>query len=453
MAITGKAGRAVDDSGGEKVAAKITTDNHIRNAKPGAEPYKRLVGKGLYLEIRPNGAKLWRYRYRIGGKENMFALGEYPSGPIPRAETPRQAAIRRAAGTYTLAEAVTAREEARALVKQGLHPAHQRQAQKAAQIAMNANTFEAVAAEWIGKNQVKWSGYYLHQVQSFLRADVFPKIGATPIRNVTAAQLLKILEAVHKRAPTVALLLRQWCSAIFRYGVATLRADGDPVSALRGAFHRPRTVHKTPLTRADIPTFFAALDAYGGYEQTKCALRLAMLTFVRPGELRKGEWMEFDLDRAEWRIPAERMKMRESHIVPLSVQAVTVLRELQRLTGGQRFLFPNQRRPNEHMSMTTLNRALERMKFNGTEGRDFSAHGFRATASTMLNELGFRPDVIERQLAHKERNQVRSSYNRAEYLPERRQMMQAWADQVDAMARGLENVVPLRRAALNAQAG
>lgn len=447
MATAATDTQAFEDSDGEKVAAKITTDSHIRNAKPGADPYKRPVGKGLYLEIRPSGAKLWRYRYRIGGKENLYALGEYPSRPIPRAETPEQAANRRAAGIYTLAEAVTAREDARALVKQGIHPAHQRQAQKAAQIARNANTFHAVAEDWIGKNRAKWSGYYLNQVESFLGADVFPKIGATPIRSVTAAQLLEILEAVHKRAPTVALLLRQWCSAIFRYGVATLRADGDPVAALRGAFHRPKTVHKTPLSRADIPAFFAALDAYGGYEQTKCALRLAMLTFVRPGELRKGEWAEFDLDLAEWRIPAERMKMRESHIVPLSAQAVAVLRELHRLTGGQRFLFPNQRRPKEHMSMTTLNRALERMKFNGTGGRDFSAHGFRATASTMLNELGFRSDVIERQLAHKERNQVRNSYNRAEYLAERRQMMQAWADHVDSMAQGAANALELKATA------
>lgn len=447
MATSGSEVQAFEDSDGDKVATKITTDNHIRNAKPGAEPYRRPVGKGLYLEIRPSGAKLWRYRYRIGGKENLFALGEYPSRPIPRAETPEQAANRRASGTYTLAEAVTAREDARALVRQGIHPSHQRQAQKAAQIAKNANTFESVAREWIEKNRAKWSGYYLNQVDSFLGADVFPKIGNSPIRNVTAAQLLEILEAVHKRAPTVALLLRQWCSAIFRYGVATLRADGDPVAALRGAFHRPKPVHKTPLTRSDIPAFFSALDAYGGYEQTKAAFRLAMLTFVRPGELRKGEWAEFDLDRAEWRIPAERMKMREPHIVPLSVQAVTVLRGLHTLTGGQRWLFPNQRRPKEHMSMTTLNRALERMKFNGTEGRDFSAHGFRATASTMLNELGFRSDVIERQLAHKERNQVRGSYNRAEYLGERRQMMQAWADQVDAMASGAANVVPIRQTA------
>lgn len=423
------------------------TDTAIRQTKPGGKPVKLSAGKGLYLEVRPSGAKLWRYRYRIDGKENLFALGEYPERPIPTGEPAGDAERRRMAGVLTLAEAIRERDEARALTKQGIHPAHKRQARKAEQIARNANTFRAVAEEWIGKNRAKWSGYYLHQVASFLGADVFPVVGALPIRDITAAQMLRILDGVHNRAPTVALLLRQWSSAIFRYAVATLRADNDPVAALRGAFQRPKTRHKTPLTRADVPVFFQALEAYGGNAQTKAALRLAMLTFVRPGELRKAEWSEFDLDLVEWRIPAERMKMRETHVVPLSTQAVAVLKELRALTGGQRWLFPNQRRPREHMSMTTLNRALERMKFNGTESRDFSAHGFRATASTMLNELGFRPDVIERQLAHKERNQVRRSYNQAEYLVERQQMMQAWADQVDAMASGSNKVLPLKRSA------
>lgn len=423
------------------------TDTAIRSAKPGPKPIKLAAGKGLYLEVRPSGAKLWRYRYRIGGKENLFALGEYPAKPIPSSESPEAKAKRREAYVFTLAEAVQEREEARALVKQGIHPVHRRHARKAEQLAKNSNTFQAIAEEWVERNSAKWSGYYLHQVTTFLAADIYSTLGTIPVRDITAAQMLAVLTKVHSRAPTVALLLRQWCSAIFRYAVATLRADADPVAALRGAFHRPKTKHKTPLSRADIPDFFKALDQYGGNVTTKAALRLALLTFVRPSELRKAEWFEFSLGRAEWRIPAERMKMREAHIVPLSSQAVAVLRELHTLTGGQRWLFPNQRRPKEHMSMTTLNRALERMKFNGTESRDFSAHGFRATASTMLNELGFRPDVIERQLAHKERDQVRGSYNRAEYLAERRQMMQAWADQVDAMASGGANIVPLRQSA------
>lgn len=420
------------------------TDTAIRNAKAGEKPVKLPAGKGLYLEVRPSGAKLWRYRYRVDGKENLFALGEYPSKPIVRGESEAQAQRRRDAGIYTLAEAVTAREEARSLVKQGIHPAHKRKALKADQIASNANTFEAIARAWIEKKKVNWSGYYLNQVESFLKADVFPRIGGIPIRDVTASQVRDILDKVHKRAPTVAILLQQWCSAVFRFAVAGNRAAVDPVAALRGTLERPKIQHKKPLERADIKPFFESLKTYGGNAQTKIALKLALLTWVRPGELRKSEWVEFDFDRAEWRIPSEKMKKGEPHLVPLSRQSVALLRELHTLTGGQRWLFPNHRRPTEHMSMTTLNRALERMRFNGTEKRDFSAHGFRATASTMLNEGSFRPDVIERQLAHKERNKTRASYNQAEYLPERRDMMQRWADFVEAMANGEEKVTLVR---------
>ncbi len=266
-----------------------------------------------------------------------------------------------------------------------------------------------------------------------MAADVFPFVGKLPIRSVSAAHLLEILSRIEGRgAATVALLVRQWSSAVFRYAVATLRADADPAAALKGAIHRPRVQHHKPLAREQIGEFSQALEQYGGYRTTVIALRLMLLTFVRTVELRKAEWIEFDLDRAEWRIPAERMKMRESHIVPLSAQAVELLRELSSLTGGRRLLFPNYRKPNECMTATTLNRALERMGFNGKDSIGFSAHGFRATASTMLNEMGYRSDVIERQLAHAERNKVRASYNQAEYLEERRQMMQAWADDIDA---------------------
>ena len=277
---------------------------------------------------------------------------------------------------------------------------------------------------------------------------MFPYIGALPIRNVTSAHLLEILRRVEGRgAETVALLMRQWASAIFRYAVATLRADADPAVALKGAIHRPKVEHRKPLTRDQIAAFVKALDAYGGYRTTVIALRLALLCFVRTVELRAAEWVEFDLDRAEWRIPAERMKMREPHIISLSRQAVALLRELHTLTGGQRWLFPNYRRPKTCMTATTLNRALERMGFNGKDSIGFSAHGFRATASTILNEAGYRPDVIERQLAHKDRNKVRASYNQAEYLEERREMMQQWADMVDDMAKQESKVTPIKRAA------
>jgi integrase len=410
------------------------TDAKIRNTKPGDKPIKLTDGGGLYLEVRPTGAKLWRYRYRIAGKENVFAVGEYFNDK--RGEH------------VSLDDARSERDKARALVKQGIHPAHNRQAARLATHAENANTFEAVAREWIAKKKPSWTAYYLRQVERFLAADVFPYVGNLPIRNVTAAHLLEIVHRVEGRgAATVALLVRQWSSAIFRYAVATLRADTDPAAALKGAIHRPKTKHHKPLSRDQVADFVKALDSYGGYRTTVIALRLMLLTFVRTVELRAARWEEIDLERAEWRIPAERMKMREPHLVPLSPQAVELLRELHTFTGGRDFLFPNYRNPKTCMTATTLNRALERMGFNGKDSIGFSAHGFRATASTILNEMGYRPDVIERQLAHAERNKVRASYNQGEYLEERRAMMRQWADMTDDMAKSENKVTPIKKAA------
>lgn len=390
------------------------TDAKIRTSKPAPKPVKMSDGGGLHLEVRPSGAKLWRYRYRIADKENVFAIGEYPE--------------------VSLAEARVERDKARALVKQGLHPSHHRRAERLSTQVANANTFEAVANEWISRKSARWTPYYLRQVENFLAADVFPFIGKLPIRRVTAAHLLEIIRRIEGRgAATVALLVRQWSSAIFRYAVATLRADSDPAAALRGAIHRPKTKHRKPLSRDQIAAFMKALEKYGGYRTTVIALRLMLLTFVRTVELRKAEWSEFDFENAEWRIPAERMKMRELHIVSLSTQAVVLLRELHTYTGGRGFLFPNYRRPKECMTATTLNRALERMGLNGKDSIGFSAHGFRATASTILNEQGYRSDVIERQLAHAERDKVRASYNHAEYMDERKTMMQEWADYLDGL--------------------
>lgn len=396
--------------------------------------------------MRPTGAKLWRYRYRIAGKENVFAVGEYVHAP--NGEAKAQTLTRRNAGMLTLAEARVRREEWRALVKQGIHPAHNRQAARLANHAENANTFEAVAREWIAKKKPGWTPYYLRQVENVLKADIFPYVGSLPIRNVTAAHLLEIVRRVEGRgAASVALLVRQWASAIFRYAVATLRADADPAAALKGAIHRPKVEHHKPLSRDQVGDFVKALDSYGGYRTTVIALRLMLLTFVRTVELRAAHWTEIDLDRAEWRIPAERMKMREPHIVPLSRQAVELLRELHTHTGGRNFLSPNYRNPKTCMTPTTLNRALERMGFNGKDSIGFSAHGFRATASTMLNELSFRSEVIERQLAHAERNKVRASYNQGEYMEERRAMMQQWANLIDEMAKSESRVTPIKRAA------
>ena len=421
------------------------TDSKIRNTKRGDKPIKLTDGSGLYLEVRPTGAKLWRYRYRVGGKENVFAVGEYIQAPS--GETNDQLKARRNAGMLTLSEARAQREVWRALVKTGIHPAHHRQARRTEQSGKNANTFDAVAREWIAKKKPGWTPYYLRQVERFLEADVFPYVGSLPIRDVTAAHLLEIVKRVEARgAETVALLIRQWSSAIFRYAVATLRAETDAAAALKGAIHRPKVKHHKPLSRDQIANFVKALDSYGGYRTTVIALRLMLLTFVRTVELRAAHWTEIDLDRAEWRIPAERMKMREPHLVPLSRQAVELLRELHTYTGGRALLFPNYRNPKTCMTATTLNRALERMGFSGKDTIGFSAHGFRATASTILNEVGFRSEVIERQLAHAERNKVRAAYNQAEYLEERRAMMELWADLIDSMAKVEGKVTPIKRA-------
>lgn len=396
------------------------TDTAIRNAKPREKAYKLTDGGSLFLLVTPAGSKLWRYRYRLGGSENLFAIGDYPA--------------------LGLLQAREARDAARRLVKEGIHPSQHRRATRLVAATEAANTFEAVAREWIEQNRSHWSAYYARQVETVLTGDVFPQIGGLPLRAVTSAQILGILREVEKRgAPSIALLVRQWVSAVFRYGVATLRADLDPASALRGAVRKPKTQHKRPLSRKELGVFLAKLEDSQSGLQVATALRLLLLTFVRPGELRGARWSEFDLEAAEWRIPAQRMKMREPHVVPLSRQAVRLLRELKAEAVSRPQLFPNLRDPKRDMSPTTLNRALERMGYAG----HFSAHGFRATASTLLNEMGYRPDVIERQLAHRERNRVRASYNQATYMAERKKMMQDWSNFLDALKKG-DNVRPIR---------
>lgn len=388
------------------------TDIKIRQAKASERPLKLSDGNGLYLEVKPNGSKLWRYRYRIDGKENLYAIGDYP--------------------TITLSDARKVRDDARELIKKGQHPAHDRQNGRRQTIASNRDTFKAIAQEWIEKKRGGWTPYYLLQIERGMKTDIYPRIGRLPIRAVTSADVLAILDRASKRgAETVALNLRQWCSAVFRYAVATLRADLDPAAPLRGAVIRPPVEHSKPLSREDIADLQNRLAVYGGHRTTIIAVRLLLLTFVRTTEVRHAEWADFHLEDAEWRIPAERMKMRRMHIVPLARQAIEALRELKTVTGDGRCLFPNTRRPHDVMSGTTVNRALSIMGFAVGE---VSGHDFRATASTRLHEMGYRSEIIELQLAHTERNRVKAAYNHADYLLERRQMMQAWADWLDGVA-------------------
>ncbi|RLB81912.1 MAG: integrase [Deltaproteobacteria bacterium] len=404
------------------------TDTKIRNTKPSTKPIKLTDSNGLLIEIKPNGNKYWRYRYRIAGKENLYAIGQFTTKLDPN--------------HISLATARTLRDEARKLVKQGIHPAHHRKAELGSQIEANENTFKAVAELWFDytRNRKGWTENYAKQVKTVLEGDVWPIIGNLPIGFVAPHHIATILEHIEQRkANTVAILARQWCSAVFRYAIRKRKATSDPTVAFKGEITRPDPQHSKPLPRKEIPVFLRKLDKYQGYRETVIALKLLMLTLARTKELREATWDEFDLESAIWRIPAQRMKMRREHIVPLSNQAVELLTELHTRTDTQKWLFPNRRSYGKCMSATSLNRAIE---YLGYAGR-FSCHGFRSTASTQLNEYGYRSDVIEKALAHAERNLSRKPYNQAEYLQERKEMLQDWADFLDCIKEGKAKINPI----------
>lgn len=382
---------------------------------------KLFDGGGLFLELRPNGSKLWRLKYRFDGKEKLLALGAYPE-------------VSRAA-------AREARSAARAQLAQGIDPGLARKAEKRSRVAKAGNTFEAVAREWLERNSSGWAPTHASKVIGRLENDVFPWLGHRPIGDLEAPELLESLRRIETRgAHETARRVRQYFGQVFRYAIATGRAKHNIAADLRDALTPPIKRHFATLT--DPPRIGELLRAIAGYRGsyvTRAALHLAPLVFVRPGELRQAEWSEVDLDAAEWRIPSARLKLklaakqdRQPHIVPLASQSVAVLRELQMLTGHGRFLFPSVRSAQRAMSENTVNAALRRLGFEKTE---IVGHGFRHMASTLLNEAGWSADAIERQLAHKAQG-VRAVYNRAEYLPERRRMMQAWADYLDRLRAG-----------------
>jgi integrase len=394
------------------------TDTAIRNAKPQLKPFKLFDGGGLFLLVNPNGSRWWRLKFRIGGKEKLLSLGVYPD--------------------VSLKEAREKRDEARKLIAQGIDPSAQRKATRVAE----AETFEAIAREWFAKFAPTWVESHSEKIIRRLERDIFPWLGQRPIREILAPELLTVLRRIEERgAVETAHRAMQNCGQVFRFAIATGRADRNPAADLRGALPPVKQEHHASITDPKaIGALLRAIDGYVGSFVTQCALRLAPLVFVRPGELRNAEWSEFDLDGAEWRIPAERMKAREPHIVPLAAQAVAILRELHPLTGSGRFVFPGERTRGRPMSNNTVLGALRRLGYTTDE---MTGHGFRSMASTLLNEQGWHRDAIERQLAHQERNKVRAAYNYAEHLPERRQMMQAWADYLDGLKDGAE-VIPFR---------
>ena len=388
------------------------TDAAVRTAKPKDKPYKLTDGDGMFLYVHPSGSKYWRLKYRFAGKEKLLALGVYPE--------------------VSLGDARERRAQARKALAAGNDPGEVKKEAKRLASIKSENTFEAVAREWHEQQKHKWVPHYSTCVLNRLETYIFTKIGNRPIADIGAQELLIPLRVVEKSgALDLAQRIMQSCGQIFMYAIATGRAERNPVPDLRGALKTPVKTHLAHLKADDLPDYLQKLEAYDGAPETKMALKMLLLTFARTTELRAAEWTEINLDKAEWRIPAERMKMRDPHIVPLSNQAVAVLRDLQKRTGKRQYLFPNQQKPDKFMSENTMLYALYRMGYHSRT----TGHGFRSTASTILNENGFLPDVIERQLAHCERNKVRAAYNHAQHLPERRKMMQWWADYLDGVAK------------------
>ena len=401
----------------------MLTDTRVRGAKPGQHPIKLSDGGGLHLLIQPHGSKLWRLAYRFVGKQKTLSLGIYP--------------------IISLQEARERREAAKRLLAKGIDPSEQRRLEK--QIAATGNTFKAVAEELSGKLGREGRAPRTLKKLRWLLDLAYPSIGDRRVAEITAPELLSVLRKVEARGKyETACRLRNTCGMVFRYAIATGRAERDPSSDLRGALTTPKVNHRSTIVDPTaIGSLLRAIEGFDGQATTKAALRLAPLVFVRPGELRHAEWTEIEFAAVEWRIPAAKMKMLRPHRVPLSRQALAIIRELQGISGGGRWLFPSVRSMARPISENTLNAALRRLGYGPEE---MTTHGFRAMASTRLNEMGcWNPDAIERQLAHQESDDVRRAYiHAAEYWRERVRMMQAWADYLDEL-RDAGKVVPLRR--------
>ncbi len=398
----------------------MLTDTSIKNAKPKEKPYKISDERGLFILVNPNGSKLWRFRYRMDRKENLLSFKSYPE--------------------VSLKEAREKRDEARKMLRDGIDPSRAKKAQKASD--SGADTFETISREWFEKFSSTWSPSHGERIIRRLERDVFPWIGKRPIKEINAPDLLSVLRRIEGRgAVETAHRASQNCGQVFRYAIATGRAERDPSGDLRGAIPPPKKTHHASITDPkEVGALLRAIDGYEGGLIVRAAFRLAPLVFVRPGELRKAEWKEINWEKSEWIIPAERMKMREKHIVPLSCQALEVLREIQPFTGEGKYIFPSPRTWERPMSDNAILSALRRMGYTGDQ---MTGHGFRSMASTLLNEQGWNRDAIERQLAHAERDEIRAAYNYAQYLPERRKMMQSWADYLDGLKEAV--ILPFQR--------
>lgn len=390
----------------------MLTDTYIKSLKPAEKAKKYADGGGLFLYIPTSGSKLWRMAYRFNKKSKLLSFGEYP--------------------TVSLKKAREKRDEAKKLLADGIDPGQHKKAVKAAREAEEANSFKNIALEWQETQTVHilpaGRAHLLHTLERY----IFPHIGSMPITKIEAADILSFIKPIEKQDRlNLAHLLIQICGRVFRYAIATSRAKHDVTADLRGAIRTKRPKHHPAiLDKNKIGKLLVELDEHPGYYPVTCALRLMPHVFVREKELIWAEWSEVDLERAEWRIPAERMKKREMHIVPLSRQAVEILRELHQFSGNGRYLFPSVRLKDKAIQKATMLAALRR---KGYEKDEMCVHGFRSMASTLLNEMGFNSDWIERQLSHDHRDTVRAAYNHAQYLPERRKMLQAWSDFLDEL--------------------
>ena len=400
------------------------TDVAVRKAKPETMPYRMADGGGMYLLVQLNGAKYWRFDYRFIGKRKTLALGVYPD--------------------VSLLEARERRVAARKLLANGADPGDIKKAQKAAKTALTENSFEIVAREWFMKHAPTWADTHSSKIIRRLENDVFPWLGARPIGEITAPELLAMLRRVESRgALDTAHRVHQNCGQVFRYAVATGRAQRDPSGDLRGALPPAKREHYASITEPkEVAELLRAIEGFRGTFVVQCALKLAPLFFVRPGELRKGKWADFDLEKAEWRYLVT--KTKTEHLVPLASQAVEILRELHALTGHGKHVFPG-RDPQKPMSGAAVNAALRRMGYDTKT--EITGHGFRAMARTILHqEIGIAPEVIEHQLAHRVPDALGTAYNRTKFIKERRAMMQQWADYLDGLAKGAD-VIPLHKKA------
>lgn len=415
----------------------MLTDTEIRNAKTSDKPLKLKDSNGLYLEVRPNGSKLWRYRYKINGKENLFAVGDYcqpPSG-----ESDDEAKARREGRRFTLSEARVERERCRGLVKQGIHPSQSQRTEKLRRSLEAGNTFQAVAEAWITENK-SWSENYRRQIVQRFASDAYPHIGALPIRDVTPAHVKDVLKRVQKRgAPASAKLLRTWIGGVCRYAAGELLLETDPTWPLRFSIKTPATQHIQHMTAKEIPAFLQAIERVQAEHTTKIAAKLLWLTIVRTVELRCAEWQEFDLEAGLWTVPAARMKMRKAHTVPLSRQAIDLLLSLQPLTGQGRFVFPGRKDRDQPLTHEAIRDVFNRAGYAGK----FTPHGVRSTFSTYFNEANVDSELIELTLAHKDKDTIRGSYNHAKKIGPRRDLLQRWADLSDAWREGA-SVTPIK---------